>query len=198
MTPLPQSRKSPEEIAKLRESFGVPATGQAAVQETVPAEKPKPVPAKTAPPEPDADHQSKPVRSLRKSERLDDAVPRLESPPDSNIPHQRHSPEELEQIRRREVLSMMNTAPNRRLFPAHPALIAPGYLAIVVAAAGLWFYQIPLWATAICAVISFAVATLLFLRHPVSRHHAAFIAVLAVLLLAFSALYYFPQPRHAT
>jgi len=198
MTPLPQSRKSPEEIAKLRESFGVPGAGQPSSPETPPAEKPESKHAKASPPEPAEDRQPKPVRSLRKSERTEDSVPRLESPPDSNIPHQRHSREELEAIRRREVLSMMNTAPNRRLFPAHPALIAPGYIAIAAAAAGIWVYQIPLWATAICAVVSFTIATLLFLRHPVSRHHAAFIAVLAVLLLAFSALYYFPQLRHAT
>lgn len=185
MSPLPQRRKSPKEIAKLRESLGVPAREDAAPPE---AEKPAPAP-------PPVEETAKPPRSLRKS---DEAIPRLESPPDSKLPHQRHSREELDAIRRREAMSMMNTPPNKRLFPAHPALVAPGYLITVMSAAGIWFYQFPPWATGLCVIASFAVAGLLFVRHPVSRHHAAFIAVLAVLLLVFASLYYFPQLRHAT
>ncbi len=188
MSPLPQRRKSPEEIAKLRESFGIPGTEQGAALE-------KETPPSPEPPPPAAAEPVKPVRSLRKS---DEAIPRLESPPDSNLPHQRHSQEEIEAIRRREALAVMNTPPNRRLFPAHPALVAPGYLATAIATAGIWFYQFPLWATALCALAAFGVAGALFMRHPVSRHHAAFIAVLALLLLVFASLYYFPQLRHAT
>lgn len=191
MSPLPQRRKSPEEIAKLRETLGVPAAEPPASTEP---ETPSPAPP---PAEPAAQPAlpAKPPRSLRKS---DETIPRLESPPDSNLPHQRHSREELDAIRRREAMSMMNTAPNKRLFPAHPALITPGYIASLIAAAGIWWYQFPLWATALCAFAAFAIAGLLFVRHPVSRHHAAFITVLAVLLLVFASLYYFPQLRHAT
>ena len=197
MSQLPQRRKSPEEIAKLRESFGVPsaepATGTTPDSDVKPA-----APEPENPPPPAAVSQPKPVRSLRKSELAAEETTRLESPPDSNIPHRRHSNEELEEIRRREVLAMMNTTPNRRLFPAHPALIAPGYIVIAAAVAGIGFYSIPLWATAVCALISFAIAGLVFARYPVSRHHAAFISVLALLLLVFASLYYFPQLRHAT
>ncbi|MFZ9937366.1 MAG: hypothetical protein ACO3JG_09960 [Luteolibacter sp.] len=189
MSPLPQRRKSPEEIAKLRESFGVPAAEAPA---TPAPQTPAPVPPPSQQAAPPA---AKPPRSLRKS---DEAIPRLESPPDSNLPHQRHSREELDAIRRREAMSMMNTPPNKRLFPAHPALVVPGYLITVIAAAGIWFYRFPLWVTAACALAAFAVSGLLFFRHPVSRHHAAFIAVLAMLLLVFASLYYFPQLRHAT
>ena len=192
MSPLPQRRKSPEEIAKLRESFGIPAAGQTATEEAAEAETPSP--ALPQPVESAAD-SAKPPRSLRKS---DEAIPRLESPPDSNLPHQRHSQEEIEAIRRREALTLMNTPPNKRLFPAHPALVAPGYLATAIAAAGIWFYRFPLWATALCALAALGVAGTLFMRHPVSRHHAAFIAVLALLLVVFASLYYFPQLRHPT
>jgi hypothetical protein len=188
MSPLPQRRKSPEEIAKLRESFGIPTAEQP------PSPEPEP-PAPAPPPVQPAAEPAKPPRTLRKA---DESIPRLESPPDSNLPHQRHTREEIEAIRRREALAIMNTPPNRRLFPAHPALIAPGYLATVIAAAGIWFYQFPLWATALCVLASLAISGLVFARHPVSRHHAAFIAVLAVLLLVFASLYYFPQLRHAT
>jgi hypothetical protein len=249
MSLLPQRKKSPEELAKLRETLGipgaaaeapptsepaappapppahvetiVPAVHEAAVVEdgdpmplqTEPAHAagPRPVhslkrsermPAPAATPVPTAaaapNRTARPVRSLRKSEHLPPAAPHPESPPDSRLPHQRHSDREIEEIRRREVLSMMNAAPNPRLFPAHPAIIIPGYVFPPAAAAGIWFYQIPLAATAVLAILSLAIAGLILWSKPISRHHAAFIAVLAVFLIVFSALYYFPQLRHAT
>jgi hypothetical protein len=201
MSPLPQRRKSPDEIAKLRESLGVPGSEKTAQSTTVDPTEQSPPPA-AADPEPPLqlnERAPKPVRSLRKSERKPGTgIARLESPPDSSLPHCRHSNDEIEQIRRREMLQMMNTTPNRRLFPAHPALIAPGYLTTAIAAGGIWFYQIPLWATAAGVALALSIASCIVLLHPVSRHHAAFIAVLAFLLLAFSALHYFPHLRHAT
>jgi hypothetical protein len=249
MSLLPQRKKSPEELAKLRETLGipgavaetpqpsepaaftppaahvetiVPAIHEAAVVEdgdplplqtatAAPAAGPRPVhsfkrsermPAPSATPVLTADaavsRGAKPVRSLRKSEHLPPAAPHPESPPDSKLPHQRHSDREIEEIRRREVLSMMNAAPNPRLFPAHPAIIIPGYVFPPAAAAGIWFYRFPLAATAGFAIVSLAIAGLILWRKPISRHHAAFIAVLALFLIVFSALYYFPQLRHAT
>jgi hypothetical protein len=246
MSLLPQRKKSPEELAKLRETLGipgaaaetpppakpavpapaphvetiVPAIHQAAVVEdgdplplqtepAAPAGGPKPVhsfkrsermPAASAAPSPTAasSRSARPVRSLRKSEQLPLATPLPESPPDSALPHVRHSDREIEEIRRREVLSMMNAVPNPRLFPAHPAIILPGYVLPPAAAAGIWFYQLPIAATAACALVSLVISGLILWRKPISRHHAAFIAVLSLFLLVFSALYYFPQLRHAT
>jgi hypothetical protein len=245
MSLLPQRKKSAEELAKLRETLGipgaaaepgetpapaapapradhvetiVPAIHQAALVEdgdpphlqtepAAPVAGPKPVhslkrsermPAAPVPTPVAASRGAKPVRSLRKSEHLPPAAPLPESPPDSRLPHQRHSDREIEEIRRREVLSMMNAAPNPRLFPAHPAMILPGYLFPPAAAAGIWFYQIHIAATAMLAILSLAIAGVILWRKPVSRHHAAFIAVLALFLIVFSALYYFPQLRHAT
>jgi uncharacterized membrane protein YozB (DUF420 family) len=77
-------------------------------------------------------------------------------------------------------------------------MILPGYLFPPAAAAGIWFYQIHIAATAMLAILSLAIAGVILWRKPVSRHHAAFIAVLALFLIVFSALYYFPQLRHAT
>lgn len=253
MSLLPQRKKSPEELAKLRETLGIPGAvteapqpsepaGQAArlsppsehVETIVPAiheaavvEDGDPLPLQTEPAAPAAgpkpvhslkrservpapsaapalaavsaaSHGARPVRSLRKSEHLPARAPHPESPPDSRLPHQRHSDREIEEIRRREVLSMMNAAPNPRLFPAHPAMIISGYVFPPLAAAGIWFYQMPIAATAVLAILSLAIAGGILWRKPISRHHAAFIAVLALFLVVFSALYYFPQLRHAT
>jgi hypothetical protein len=253
MSLLPQRKKSPEEIARLRDSLGVPGAprqeeetqdpseppaGQATEVDTIvasnheaalvhqaetiplapqPAEPPsgpKPVhslkrserlPRASATAVPDAapsavtlDVRSpKPIRSLRKSEQIP-SLPYPESPPDSNLPHQRHSENEIMEIRRREVLAMMNAQPDSRLFPAHPALIVPGYLATIVAAVGLYFYEFSIAATLACVTASLLVAAFIGIRKPISRHHAAFIAVIALFVLIFGALHYFPQLRHAT
>lgn len=225
MSPLPQRKKSAEEIAKLRESLGVPsaadgiapaAAGPAAQLEFMAPEEPA-APAATIPPPAAAAilapvvapaviqdfsstpvQEPKPVRSLRKAERAAAPGPHRESPPDSRLPHQRHSAREIEEIRRREMLTLMNSGPNPRLLPAHPAPIMAGYLCSVAAAVGVWFYQIPPAATFAAVLVSLSIAGFIWRRKPVSRHHAAFIAVLALFLLVFSALHYFPQLRHAT
>lgn len=235
MSPLPQRKKSPEEIAKLRETFGVPGsypqlkeitreTAPAPVETIVPAnheatvvhedapsELPKPAPkqvhsfkrserspvaeenpAVTAPA-----REPKPVRSFRKSEHLP-AAPHPESPPDSPLPHHRHSDEEIAEIRRREVLALMNVQPDPRLFPAHPAVIVPGYVSALAGAAGFYFYQFPIGATLGFVCFSLLVAAFIGIRKPISRHHAAFISVISLFVLVFAALHYFPQLRHAT
>lgn len=251
MSLLPQRKKSPEEIAKLRETLGisgipaeilppsasgelpaepapsiehvetiVPAIHQAVVIEdddplplptapTAPADGPKPVhslkrservpaPVATPHPSPAPARSGKPIRSLRKSEHLPQAAPLPASPTDSTLPYQRHSNHEIEEIRRREALALMNAGPNPRHFPAHTAIIIPGYLIPTAAAAGIWFYQIPIEATAGAALLALVIAAGIMWRKPISRHHAAFIAALTLFLIVFSALYYFPQLRHGT
>jgi hypothetical protein len=102
---LPQRRKSAEEIAKLRESMGVPGAVAPATPE-VPAKpevsahpaapEPPPPPPTTARIRPEA----KAVRSLRKSERVP-VIPR--SPDlrdDAAIPIRRKSERELMELRR--------------------------------------------------------------------------------------------------
>jgi hypothetical protein len=141
----------------------------------------------------------KPIRSLRKSEQAPPpAGSQPEPPPDSKLPHHRHSEKEIQEIRRREALALMNAAPNPLLFPAHPALIIPGYVTALAAAAGAYFYEFHISLTVILILASFGFSLFIFLKKPISRHHAAFIAVLSLFVLVFAALYYFPQLRHAT
>ena len=238
MSALPERKKSPGEIAKLRETLGVPlqsadpsappagsveqlvATNhEAAVVQPLPAAPLTPLPAPGGGPlhslkraeraaaaalhpadrPPAAVTVTKPVRSLRKSERQPaPAVHDPEQQPDSKLPLYRHSADEIADLRRRDALSLMNVQPNPKLSPAHPALIIPGYLFPAAGAVGCWFYQFPPAATAACSAAALFVAAYINQRKPVSRHHAAFIAVAAFFLLIFSALHYFPHLRHAT
>lgn len=247
MSLLPQRKKTPEEIAKLRESLGVPGAPEdtneapAAVDTIIPApheaavvhpgppasadptpspvsrgpkpthslkrsertppgpvENPPAAPSEVA--EPVAEQVPKLVRSLKKSEQgpVSQPDPTATSRLDSKIPFHRHSDQELSEIRRREALAMMQARPNPKLAVAHPALLAPGYVLAIAGASCFYFYEFPMEATAGCAAAALLIAGFIFLRRPISRHHAAFIAVIALFVIVFGALHYFPHLQHAT
>jgi hypothetical protein len=256
MSLLPQRKKTAEEIAKLRESLGVPGVSQPSDAAPAPdttdnppdevetivathheatvvhAADPEPA-AEPAPLPPPAHHGPKPVHSLKRSERMpeepidethaeapaalplspapravrslrkSEQAPRPEFPhsvpsADSKIPAHRHNDSELHEIRRREALAMLHPAANPKLAVAHPALIVPGYLLAIAGASCFVFYQFPMAATAACSAASLALAAFIFVRRPSSRHHAAFIAVIALFVIVFGVLHYFPHLRHAT
>ncbi|MEX1048931.1 MAG: hypothetical protein WED15_05355 [Akkermansiaceae bacterium] len=228
MSLLPQRKKSAEEIAKLRGELGIPVQAPVAEEAPVhAAQKPAAVPA-PAPepkqfhsfkksewiPEPPADepeppaapvldslpgHATKPVRSLRKSEQVPLPVAPPEPAPDSKLPIQRRSAEEIMRIRRQETISMQTTPMvHPKLIAAHPAWILPGYLLPLIGAVSFYYYYQPIYVPAACVAASLIVATWIFLKKPMSRHHAAFISVVALLVIAFGALHYFPQLRHVS
>lgn len=248
MSQLPQRKKTPEEIARLRDSLGVPAAPPSRLPEDEPgapvdkliatnhqaelvhvpsaapppaddppapaAPAPKPVHSlkrseRPPPPAPEPPAAATPlapmpdprqVRSLRKSEQAA-IVPRPPAEPEGHpkIPMHRHSDAELNEIRRREALAMLQSAaPNPKLAAAHPAMIAPGYVLAVAGACCFVFEGFPLAATAACAGAALIVAAAIVLHRPISRHHAAFIAIIALFVMVFGALHYFPQLRHAT
>ena len=164
----------------------------------------------------------KPVRSLKRFEQLPSpASTRQAAPPaDSNLPFHRHSDDEIERIRRSDVLAMRTPVVNPKLVPAHPASIGLGYGAVLSAAvAAAW----PLPATTpahllwirygghalaldprqlaipgCCAAVALLVAAGIVLIRPFSRHHAAFISVTTLFVIIFSAIHYFPHLRHGT
>lgn len=271
MNPLPERKKSAEEIAKLREGLGIagvspppPFRGE---MPAAPAALPGPAPLPPAVPippvipmqavvpvlsSPDSPpgiapllfpehHESKPVRSLKRSERIPvlpvDGEARYakaaEAPPpvaaiplpapkavhslrkselaplgqahapssDSSLPQHRHSGDQLNDLRRREALSQLATAAPPRPRAAHLAIVIPGYLLAVAGGVHFWFYdpirQHPA-VTAACAGLAFLIAGWILFRAPLSRHHAAFIAVIAFFTALFGALYYFPQLTYGT
>lgn len=114
---LPQRRKTAEEIAKLRESMGIPGSAQAEAEaeaetaESPAAAPPPPVEKEPVIEEPPAPRLPKPVRSLRKSEQglverppLERVAPvapvlRTDSPSPA-LPQRRHNDRELMEMRR--------------------------------------------------------------------------------------------------
>lgn len=265
MSLLPQRKKSAEEIAKLRESLGVPGAQQEVVADPM-AEEPESLadveeevetivathheatvvhasepstPLSTLP-APVGNHGAKPVHSLKRSERMpvlpvDEVVAEIEAPAPapapapvpqvpkivrslkkseqgpvlavtpkeptatSRLPYHRHTDKELNEIRRRDALAMMgNAVPNPKLASAHPAIIIPGYVFVAAGALSFYYYEFSIMVTAGLAAAALACAAFIFISRPISRHHAAFIAVFTLFVIVFGALHYFPQLRHAT
>jgi len=221
MSLLPQRKKSPEEIAKLREDLGILGGGHEEGSGTagdlidgnigrqdhgtstgLPTRAALPFRSQRATAEESSartavPREPKPVRSLRKSERAL-TTPQQRPQPDSSLPYYRHSNQELAEIRRREALAMMEARPDSRLFPAHPVIILLGYLSAILGAVEFYFYQLPISVVLGSLAVSLVVASFIGLRKPVSRHHAGFISVISLLVLIFGALHYFPELRHAT
>ena len=242
MSLLPQRKKSAEEIARLRESLGIPAGLQEpgadeVIDKILPAthaaklEHP-PETTRIAPPAENAPHEARPVHSLKRSERVpvepvpepvptaestvESAAPAAQTPkrvrslrkseqvpipppqnphagPESPVPFHRHSDQELAEIRRREALALLQAPAPQKISPAHPALLVPGYLASVIGTAGFNFYEFHPAVIGSCVGLALLVASVVFMRNPYSRHHAAFITVMAVLVAVFGTLHYFPQ-----
>ncbi len=278
MSLLPQRKKSAEEIAKLRETLGIP--GQAVVEDEAPTtapasaivsrpipEIPKPEPAAKAPapnpkpspplpdtPEPEPEkpvvlpstdsasppvlssrgvrevrslkrservpvlptgepepvritpiapeplpHSGKVVHSLRKSELVPITPADIHTPPaDSKLPVHRHSDRELNELRRQAAITQQGVTPAFVGMAAHPALIIPGYLLIITAAACMLYYELSINVTGGCIATALLIAVFIYLRKPLSRHHAAFISVMSLFVIVFGALHYFPQLRYGT
>ena len=222
---IPQKKKTPEEIAKLRESLGFPGAAAEAPPEPAPAPvspvsapfpQPAPLPVHAAvpipaapqpAPEPRPPVEAKPVRSLRKSERVPLERPVSAPVPhaDSAIPSHRRSESELNQMRRAQAFENRQAPPATHLLAitANPFLVALGYVfafsaAFMPFADYQYWFKAPFALTASLAGLSLLIAAFIFLKKKRSVHNACFIAAIAFFTLVFSALYYFPQLRNAS
>ena len=164
----------------------------------------------------------KPVRSLKKSEQVPLPVPHAPPSPDTNLPFHRHSDQELQEIRRRAALTLLTPVANPKLVVAHTSLLIFGYFTALAGALpyAVMLYQayfpedlgasgtatpslfdfapLPITIPACCVATSLLVAGFITLKKPISRHHAAFIAVITLFVIVFDILHYFPQLRHGT
>ena len=203
---LPQRKKTAEELAKLREDLGIPDAPPPGMPGVAPADrvkKPKPpaaskVPEKQAAPsdEPLPVPAAKPVRSLRKSERLPAAEPKpIER--SATLPNRRHKEEDLDEIRRREAFAIQSPAIHLQALAAHPVMIGGAY-ALVIATLVTAIMKTHGGIVLACGIAALAAAAYIFLKKKRSTHHAGFIAAITILTLIFSALHYFPQLRNAS
>ena len=252
MSLLPQRKKSAEEIAKLRETLGIPgqvpgedlpsdARFDRAGAVAAPAESAAPAPPQPVAPPVEASQLAplpsaapvKQVRSLKKAERVpmlptDSPLPAQPEPEipvlgqkivkslrkaeqgplspvpaptpkaDSKLPFQRHSEEEIRRIRRQEAIALQASAPKPPTLAVHLAVVIPAYVLLLAGTLNFYYYEWKIQGTAACVALALALASYIFFKKPLSRHHAAFISVFALFVIVFGALHYFPQLRHGS
>lgn len=220
---LPQRRKSAEEIAKLRETMGIPGAVQPEAEAPAGEEAPatpifEPLPQEDLPPP----APGKAVRSLRKSEqkpverkapaRVDKSIP---------IPARRHSEKELLEMRRTQATPPDQSIAHIRNLTVSWPLTTLGYL--LPLAGGLlgwlavwtptvhepdfpamwmadlsrkpWLGTAGFAILATCCALGILLAGWFALKKPRSRHHAGFIAIIAVLIAVFGIIHQF-SPTH--
>lgn len=209
---LPQRRKSAEEIAKLRESMGIP--GAAVPAPPASEESAQAAPAKPDSPAP-APAPPKPVRSLRKSEQKTEERVRPAVPLSSTgIPLRRRSEEELMEMRRQQITPPdQSIAHIRRLELPWPVIVlvyllplcgalcawfavwSPGVPPLDFPAAWMadlsrqpWLAKAGLGALGFFGVLAFALSGWIAWKKPRSSHHAGFIAIVTLLVLVFGIL----------
>jgi hypothetical protein len=165
MTPLPQHKKSPGEIARLRKSLGVPEDAAMAPDDTDmatnntgaepvdtdtagnPQDSPLPLPvADSYGPSTDNSqpvmaapvHHHRPLQPLKRSGGVPAPFPapsRMAVASDGELPLRRHSDGELAEARRRDALAVISQGAYQMPRAAHPALLALGYVLAIGGAA---------------------------------------------------------------
>lgn len=116
---------------------------------------------------------------------------------EGKIPSQKHTPAEIERLRRQMAFAQIESVYNPGLQKAHPFLVALGYIPVLAAVLIAYFYHQPIIVTAPFVGFSLLIALIILLRKPISRHHAGFIFAICFLAIAFGILHYFPQLQHA-
>lgn len=218
---LPQRRKSPEEIAKLRESMGLPVA-PATPEEPSDATDLFSTPAvdEELPPPP----PPKRVRSLRKSEQGPverRQVPVRPAAGGAPIPVRKHSDKELAAMRVQAAAPPEKSIHHLQHLAAPKPLSFAGYALCFAGALAAWLSKwtptltpgdFPMeWMAEIsrhpatpsaglglligCCALSLLISGWIAWKKPRSRHHAGFITILAVLVLAFGIVYHLPTPH---
>ena len=197
----PQSRsfKRSEHRPKLE----VETPRQAAAEPPAPFGLPRTPPVPVA-----ATRQLKPLRPLQPAPQA--------APPaaDSQLPRHRHSAQELAQARRRDAMAVMSQGAYQLPTAAHPVILACSYLLAIGGAAAPtlieWLSRLTgsytlgmAWGhgyhlLTACTLAALLVAAVIYVRNSLSRHHAAFIAIIGFFALVFALIHYFSQLRHAT
>ena len=207
-TPVDQLRIHPSLERSAR--VGVPAPVPADSGETAPHPD---VPAPAALP---THRGPRPIRSLKRSERQPSPSRPRATPPvtGGKLPGYRHSDEELAEIRRRSAVEAIAEGGFEPPASASKFLLGFGYLLSLGGAAAPTVLRLLAGLTdsyrlgmaldegyhlllAGC-LTALPVAAYIALRKTQSRHHAAFISIIAFFALIFATLHYFPFLRHGT
>lgn len=222
---IPDRKKTPEEIAALREGLGVPvppeepkmtpAPTPVAPSPVAPVDVPPAAPAPDAPETDDEPPSDQPVihldiapvpskQATAESHRLrKHELPLAPAPPVTQktaLPTHRHDPRDIAQIRKREALAKLqgpgaDPAAHLRRQTAHPVLYVPGYL-LAIAAGAVAYQRVHPITPIVLLALALSITLYIAIRKPRSRHHAALIFILIFLTAAFGGIHYAPLFQH--
>lgn len=202
---IPTQKKTPEELAALREGLGLlqnPGT-----QPSSPDNQPKtprfqkvigrvPLPTQTQGPIPSAEAipKKRTIQTLRKVELP--LFPAQEVQRKTALPRTRRSNAELTELQRREALANFSATPidpaaHLKKLAANPILLTFAYLPAFAAIYTAWnaFHFI----TPISLIfVSGLLTAYIFWKKKRSRHHAAILFIILVMTLVFGGIHYAP------
>ncbi len=185
---IPSKKKTPEELAALREEFGVFQP-----QNSAPS-TPQPTPA-PAPREPrEIKPKKRRIHTLRKVELP--LYPAYQVQNKTSIPQPRHDIADIAEARRRAAIVEYSTASgdpaaHLKKLAAHPVLLVLAYLPAFAAIYTAWsaFHYI----TPISLIfVSGLLTAYIFWTKKRSRHHAAILFIILVMTLVFGGIHYAP------
>lgn len=188
---IPTQKKTPEELAALREELGFFQPPHSAP----PAPQPTPVSATAPPQEPrEIKPKRRRIHTLRKIELP--LAPAEQVQNKTSIPQPRHDIADVAEARRRAAIAEYSTATgdpaaHLKKLTAHPILLVFAYLPALAAIYTAWstFHFI----TPISLIfVSGLLTAYIFWTKKRSRHHAAILFIILVMTLVFGGIHYAP------
>lgn len=191
---IPTKKKTPEELAALRDALAFPESFHQPTpeQQTGPDESPEE--DLTNPAEPAPASRKKRHHTLRKVELP--LFPAQPVPTKTSLPQRRRSIQEIKKIQSSEVMVTPENHPNHPILQlkkltAHPLLLTPTYLLAFTAGLAVWrraYFITPI--SLLC--VSGLLTLYIFWKKKRSRHHAAILMIILAMTLIFGAILYAP------
>lgn len=114
----------------------------------------------------------------------------------TDLPGHKHSDNELSELRMRNAFAVRPPVQELKNQALHPILLALGYI-LCLTGVGLAIGEIFIPGIA-CASIALLLTLFIFWKKPRSRHHAAMMAIISLLVLVFGTVYYLEQFEQTT
>lgn len=115
----------------------------------------------------------------------------------ARIPEKKHDNQELGELRARNAFAVRPPVQQLKNQALHPLFLGLGYV-LSLTSGGLAYAGIYVPGLS-CAAAGLLFSLFIFWKKPRSRHHAAFMAIISLLVLVFGSVYYqaqFEQPSH--
>jgi hypothetical protein len=191
---IPTKKKTPEELAALRDALAFPESF------AEPAPEPQPDPDESA--EQDLTNSGDQTPTFRK--KRNHTLRKVELPlfpaqpvtSKTSLPQRRRSIQEIKKIQSQEVMVTPENHPNHPILQikkltAHPLLLTPTYLIAFTAVLAVWkraYFITPISLLCVSGLLS----VYIFWKKKRSRHHAAILMIILAMTLIFGAILYAP------